>query len=41
MKCGFCAKRISKFIVSIQGKDIHICQICNQRWQLQVKEGAE
>ena len=22
MKCGFCSKRMSKFLVSIQGKDI-------------------
>jgi len=40
MKCGFCAKRISKFIVLVQGKDIHICQTCNNRWQLSVKADA-
>jgi hypothetical protein len=40
MKCDFCAKRIGRFIAIIQGKETHICQTCNQRWQLHTKAGA-
>jgi hypothetical protein len=37
MNCGFCAKRIGKLIAIIQGKEVRICQVCNKRWQLDVK----
>ena len=37
MECGFCAKRIGKFIAVIKGEEVHICQVCNKRWQLDVK----
>ena len=37
MECGFCAKRIGKLIAIIQNKEIHICQVCNKRWQLDGK----
>lgn len=40
MNCDFCAKRIGEFIVIIQNKQVHICQTCNKKWQLDVKAGV-